>query len=157
MSTQVHQRLPRGGFFPAVWDSGCTYKHNTVSRTSRRLSPQKFLSSFFFFFAYRAAERHVQHTVRPVRAEFHQNRADQFGFVSASPKVVVSMYSCHWKSAWNPLRQKPPLIFSPPVLLSCPACGYLLIPLLHLSCPSSPPPSVSSFDRQRWRWKDSVT
>ena len=89
---------------------------------------------FFFFLLTELLRDMLQRTARPAGAEFHQNRADQFGFVSASPEVVVSMYSCHWTSAWSPLLQKPPLIFRPPsVLLSCTACGYLLSPLLHLS------------------------
>lgn len=112
---------------------------------------------YLFLFAYRTAEREVEDTVRLVRAEFYQTRADQFKFVSACPQVVVSMYSCHWKSAWNPLRQKPALISSPPVHLSCTPCSYLLTLPHHISSPSSPPPSVSNFGWQWWRWKDGVS
>lgn len=71
------------------------FKDNTASKTSRQLSPQKFLSSFFFFLLTELLRDMLQRTARPAGAEFHQNRADQFGFVSASPEVVVSMYSCH--------------------------------------------------------------
>lgn len=117
-------------FFPllSVWDSGSIYKHYTVSR--RVKSPHEFLNSFFLL---TELLRDIYGILRDRQARnFNQNRADQFGFVSASPEVVVSMFSCHWKSAWNPLRQKPPLIFSP--LRSSPALP---------SCSSSPPPSAS--------------
>lgn len=123
------KHLLEEAFFPllSVWDSGSIYKHYTVSR--RVKSPHEFLNSFFLL---TELLRDIYGILRDRQAlNFNQNRADQFGFVSASPEVVVSMFSCHWKSAWNPLRQKPPLIFSP--LRSSPALP---------ACSSSPPPSA---------------
>ena len=51
VSTQVHPNLTEAFFFllslQSVWDSGSMFKDNTASKTSRQLSPQKFLSFFF--------------------------------------------------------------------------------------------------------------
>lgn len=140
MSTQVHQSLPQVASFSFSWDSGCTHKHK------QRAEYTLVYKSLLFFFAYGAAERHRRWTVRPVRAEFHQNRADQFGFVSASPEAGVSMYSCLWKSAWSLLRQKLPLIFSP--LCSSSA------PLVVIRFPPSPPHFLPFFCSLRvWLWQ----
>lgn len=86
--------------------------------------------------------------MRPVRAEFHQNRADQFGFMSASPESCSQHVQLPLKISMEPGSTEAAANLQPPALLSCSARRYLLILLLQLSRPSSSlhPPCLALTD-----------
>lgn len=59
------------------------------------------------------------------------------------------------KISMDPTSTEATTNLQPPTFFCFPH-GYLFVLLLHIFCPSSPPPSMSIFNWQWCRWKDSV-
>lgn len=106
---------------------------------------------FFFFFLLTELLRDIQRTVRLVRAEFHQNRADQFGFVSASPESRSQHVQLPLKISMEPTSTEATANLQPPcaALLLCSRLSAHPSPPPFLSIPSLHPPRLAATDNDK--------
>lgn len=139
MSTQVHQHLPEEAFSSRSQSETAAYKHSTVSRTSRRLSPHKFLSSSSFFCLRSCWETYTAH--RETSKSWISPKSSRSVWICVSISrgcsqhvqlpLKISMEPTSTEAAVNlqPLCSCAPLCAAV-ICSSCPST-FLVHPLLH--------------------------